>query len=184
MAADLSANATFQIDTDAECGSRFAIGYRGAAYEFGFANGDSSQQIDVASGDACEVVTSCAAQTTDIDLNDGSFFERSRPGNGLVSHVIPVGQPDAPPIFFAAWYTGELNRNNTWYILQEDLVDGQVVSPIIRFTQDVASPTWAVRSRRVSSTSGPARGFPLNATMLACSSPARSLTRIPITACS
>lgn len=163
MGADLSANATFQIDAAAACGSRFAIGYRGAAYEFGFANADSSQQIDVASGDSCQVVTTCAAQTTDINVNDGAYFEPSRPGNGLVAHVIPVGQPDAPPVFFAAWYTGEQNRNNTWYILQDNLVDGQVVSPIIKFTRDIASPTWAVSSVNI----GRAEVTPLDANRMA-----------------
>lgn len=147
--ASISESASFQVDADAPCGGAFSLAYRGAAFEGGFAAGGASQRIDFAADEQCQVVTECPAQLKAIDLNDGAFFERSRPGNGLVSHVIPVGPPEQPPTFFAAWYTGERNRNNTWYILQEALIDGQVVSPILQFSRNISSPTWSVSSVNV-----------------------------------
>ncbi|MCB1607558.1 MAG: PKD domain-containing protein, partial [Xanthomonadales bacterium] len=163
MGGSTSASASFQIDPDANCGGSFALGYRGAAYEGGFSAGGASQRIDFAAAEQCQVVTDCPAQIAEIDLNDGAFFERSRPGNGLVSHVIPAGPPGQPSTFFGAWYTGERDRSNTWYIVQDFLVDGQVVAPILQFTRDVDSPTWSVSSATV----GRAEVTPLDANRMA-----------------
>ncbi|MCB1589405.1 MAG: hypothetical protein KDI56_10930, partial [Xanthomonadales bacterium] len=149
-AATAMGNVEFQVPADTACGSRYQLHYRGSTYAGGFEPGSAMFDIDVADSDVCEVVTSCDLDPpAAIDLNDGAFFDPRRPGNGLVSHVIPRGQPGAAPEFFALWFTGEQDRQSSWLVIQGELIDGQVSAPILRFVRDVDSPSWSVSSSEV-----------------------------------
>lgn len=150
--ANASANAAldFAIGSDTACGSRYRLEHRGSLFAGGFQPGTANFEVELAAADSCEVVTTCAADpVAAVDLNDGAFFETGRPGNGLVSHVIPRGIPDAPAQLFGLWFTGDRDRQSSWLVIQGDLLDNQVSTPILRFTRDVASPQWSVSSQVV-----------------------------------
>lgn len=137
----------FELTPDAACGARYQLAHRGTTYSGGFAPGGARFELNLADAEQCNVVTTCGSPSpAQIDLRDGAFFAPDRPGNGLVSHIIPRGVPGLPPQFFGMWYTGEQNRQSSWLVVQGDLVENQVRAPVLRFVRDTASPTWSVSS--------------------------------------
>jgi hypothetical protein len=156
----------FELSADAACGSRYQLAHRGSTFRGGFSPGDGRFELTLAEGAQCNVVPDCGSPpAAEVDLNDGAFFAPDRPGNGLVSHVIPRGQPGLPAQFFGMWFTGENDRQSSWLVVQGDLLENQVRAPILRFVRDMSSPTWSVSS----STVGQAEVTLLDANQLAFS---------------
>lgn len=150
--ASLPVSAFFAIDPATACGSRYRIGLVGTADEqSGNSLGGSYEFLVGASGN-CNVASNCALSLPPaVNLRPGAFYNARRPGNGLVSHVVPV--PGQLPIFFAAWYTGAPDRTPIWYVVQGQVQDNQVVAPILRVTRNTASPGFSVQRQTVGSAS-------------------------------
>ncbi len=137
----------FELSPDAACGARYQLVHRGSTFDGGFAPSNARFELTLADGEQCKVVTDCGSEVSaNLDLNDGAFFAADRPGNGLVSHVIPRADPELPPQFFGMWFSGETNRQSAWLVVQGDLVENQVRAPILRFVRDMSSPDWSVSS--------------------------------------
>ncbi len=150
IAAGASAQAStiFALDPTTECGSRFRVGFAGAADANSGSFGYQSREFLVGEAGNCQVNTTCPlALAPTVNLRPGAFFNPNRPGNGLASHVIPVaGQL---PVFFGAWYTGTPERTPTWYVVQGRVQDNQVIAPILKFTRNVSAPAFDVDSETV-----------------------------------
>ncbi len=101
-------------------------------------------KIDLQIPLACNVVNTCQS-STGIVLRGGSFYNPNRGGNGLVSFVIPRAAPQVP-LFFGAWFTGESDRNPTFYIISGDLIGNAVSAQILKTKRDLASPGLVVRN--------------------------------------
>lgn len=133
----------FAIEPTAICGSRYRIGMAGAADDNSGNFQTSTHEFLIGDGSNCNVSTSCALSLPPaVNLRPGAFFNPYRPGNGLVSHVVPVSGD--LPVFFAAWYTGAKDRTPIWYIVQGRVQDNQVVAPILRVTRDMSAATFSV----------------------------------------
>ncbi len=109
---------------------------------------NSTREFLVGADGNCNVSSNCAVSVPpNVNLRPGAFFNPRRPGNGLVSHVVPVqGQL---PVFFAAWYTGAADRTPIWYIVQGRVQDNQVVAPILRVTRDTSATGFSVQREAV-----------------------------------
>lgn len=99
----------------------------------------------VGAGGNCAAVSGagCGAQAkAAVQTRDGLFANPKRFGNGTGTFVINTGS--GPPTFFSLWFTGEPNRNPTWYAIQGPLDTsgdfGQVDAPVLRFRQSSAAP--------------------------------------------
>jgi lysyl endopeptidase len=106
-----------------------------------------SQDITVPIGANCQVVNNCAVPASP-SLRGGSYFNPARSGNGLVSFIINRPAPGLP-IFFGAWFTGEADRDPTWYIVQGDVIGNHVRAPILRVTRNTASTTFSTTNQTV-----------------------------------
>ncbi|MBK9656238.1 MAG: PKD domain-containing protein [Rhodanobacteraceae bacterium] len=149
-AATKAVSTFFAVDPAATCGSRYRIGLAGTADDNSGNFSTSTFEFLVGDDGNCNVSNSCAVSLPPVvNLRPGVFFNPRRAGNGLVSHVVPV--PGQLPIFFAAWYTGNADRTPTWYIVQGQVQDNQVVAPILRVTRDVAAGTFSVDRQTVGS---------------------------------
>ena len=141
-------SAFFAMDPTATCGSRYRIGLAGTADANSGNFLTSTREFLIGSTDNCNISTSCALSLPPaVNLRPGVFFNPVRAGNGLVSHVVPVN--GELPVFFAAWYTGERDRQPTWYIVQGRVQDNQVVAPILRVTRDTTATTFTVQRQAV-----------------------------------
>ncbi len=140
----------FAIDPQASCGSRYRISLAGTADENSGNFGAGTFEFPIGNDGNCDVSSNCALSLPPaVNLRAGAFFNPQRPGNGLVSHVVPVaGQL---PVFFAAWYTGAPDRTPTWYIVQGRVQDNQVVAPVLRVTRDTAASSFTVQRQTVGS---------------------------------
>lgn len=131
-----SVQTEFHIKSSAQCGAQFALTYQGTMDLRGTSGAAVSGGINIPA--TCNVVSNCATPSFQTAIRQGAYFNPARGGNGLVSFIVP--QQSGPPIFFALWFTGEANRQPTWYFIQDSLVDGQVSGNVVRRTRNVAVP--------------------------------------------
>jgi lysyl endopeptidase len=138
----------FALDPTTSCGSRYRIGLAGSVDDQSGNFLNSTREFLVGAASNCNVSNNCAVSVPPtVNLRPGAFFNPRRPGNGLVSHVVPVqGQL---PVFFAAWYTGAADRTPIWYIVQGRVQDNQVVAPILKVTRNTAASGFSVQRESV-----------------------------------
>ena len=136
------------IEQSASCGSRYRVGLAGSADRDSGNSQNDMQEFTVGASGQCDVSTLCPISLPPtVNLRPGVFFNPQRPGNGVVSHVVPVaGQL---PTFFAAWYTGAPDRTPIWYIVQGQVQDNQVVAPILKATRNLGAPSFSISTERV-----------------------------------
>lgn len=125
----------FYIKADTSCSAAHTIQYVGTADDRGVSG--QAVNINLPVPNPCTPVTTCPAPAgPGNSFRNGSYFQPSRSGNGLVSFLVP--QPNgAPPLFYAQWFTGDDARLGTWYYLLNDMVDGQTRGAIVRRTRNV-----------------------------------------------
>jgi len=142
------ASTIFSVDPTTACGSRFRVGFAGAADANSGSFGYQSREFLVGDEANCQVITTCPlALAPTVNLRPGAFFNPNRPGNGLISHVTPIA--GGRPVYFGAWYTGTPSRTPTWYVVQGVVQDNQVIAPILKFTRNIGAPTFDVDSETV-----------------------------------
>jgi len=136
------------IDPTAACGTRYRVGLAGSADRDSGNSQSDLQEFTVGGGGSCDVSAQCPVSLPPtVNLRPGVFFNAQRPGNGVVSHVVPVaGQL---PTFFAAWYTADADRIPIWYIVQGQVQDNQVVAPILKATRNLGAPSFSISTERV-----------------------------------
>jgi hypothetical protein len=136
----------FSVDPGAACGSRYRIGLAGTVDDNSGNFLTSTYEFLVGDEANCDITSTCPLSPAPVlNLRAGTFFNGRRPGNGLVSHVVPVA--GELPVFFAAWYTGKPDRTPTWYIVQGRVQDNQVVAPILKVTRDVTAGSFSVANQ-------------------------------------
>ena len=141
----LSTSADVKIPADAACGASLGLNYQAGIDDRAVSTVTSRLNITVAA--SCNVVNNCPLPAQ-IALRGGSFFNPARSGNGLVAFLITRPAPQVP-VFFGAWFTGEPNRNATWYIVTGDLLGNQVNAQILQTKRNVASPTFVTTNSEV-----------------------------------
>ena len=147
-AATQQVSTIFAVDPATACGSRFRVGFAGAADINSGTFDNRAHEFLIGGTGNCQVTSNCPlALAPSVTPRAGAFFNVNRPGNGVLAHVVPVaGQL---PVFFAAWYTGTPDRQPTWYVVQGRVQDNQVVAPILKFTRNLSAPSFAVQSQIV-----------------------------------
>ena len=131
----ISTSAEVKIPNEAACGSTFGLNYVAAIDERSVST--VGARINLSLPTVCNSVSTCAVPAP-IALRGGSFFNPSRSGNGLVSFVIERAAPQVP-VFFGAWFTGDANRNPTWYIVSGDLMGNHVSAQILKIKRDLST---------------------------------------------
>jgi hypothetical protein len=132
-----------QIKTSAGCGSSFPIvqGAGGDAYS---SDGDErtlATLVTPAAGQ-CQVFSGCTAPKAAIVPRQGLYYVPTKPGNGISSLLTRTAAGDT--VYFGAWFTADVGNRPTWYIVQGNLVDNQVVgAPIYKLTRN-PGPGFAV----------------------------------------
>jgi hypothetical protein len=149
-----------QFEPAGQCGQTASVGYLGTVDSAS----SSMRPVSVfnaalGQGGACAPVTNCAVDTAGaVEPQSGLFANPGRFGNGIGSFVIPTGA-STPPTYFGLWFTGERNRNPTWYALQGDLLTArritsgakfaQARSSILRFQLNATTPAFPVPSSAI-----------------------------------
>ena len=141
----ISTSADVKIPADAACGTSLGLNYQAGIDDRAVSTVTARLNLTVAP--TCNVVNNCPLPAQ-IAMRGGSFFNPARPGNGLVSFLISRPAPQVP-LFFGAWFTGEPNRNLTWYIVVGDLLGNQVNAQILQTKRNVASPTFSTTNTDV-----------------------------------
>lgn len=116
-------SAEFKLSSTAGCNVPYAVRYVGAVD----GNAYSMQPVTLVSGTtpaSCHPTTQCgfpvAIDGTAPKIQDGLYANSNRFGNGIGSFVI-MPPAAATPTYFGLWFTGEANRNPTWYAIQGDI---------------------------------------------------------------
>ncbi len=127
----------------ASCGRPFALGYVGAVDPLAHSlRARTLLQGTVGAGGTCTAQPGCAAGPNPLLPRDGLYAPPGRLGNGVGSFVLPRQASNAT--YFGAWFTGERNRNPTWYILQGPFNGypggAEADTQIFRFTQTGTNP--------------------------------------------
>jgi hypothetical protein len=107
----------FTTSPDAACGSHIGIDYLGTADDRGFSPA-KRRVIDAMLNANCQPQM-CVAQTTPFAFHQGNFFDPKRPGNGITVEIAPLANRD--PLFFGAWFTGDADRDPTWYVFSNQI---------------------------------------------------------------
>ena len=141
----IATSADVKIPADAACGTSLGLNYQAGIDDRAVSTVTARLNLTVAA--SCNVVNNCPLPAQ-IGLRGGSFYNTARPGNGLVSFLITRPAPQVP-LFFGAWFTGEPNRNLTWYIVLGDLLGNQVNAQILQTKRNVASPTFSTTNTDV-----------------------------------
>jgi hypothetical protein len=138
----------FDVRSDAACGTPLKLNYVGTVDAASSSMAPLSLVDTTAGGGGtCHVANGCnTSLPAPITLADGVYFNASRSGNGEGVFTIPIAGSERPTVF-SAWFTGSPDRTPTWYIVQDFVQDNQMVAPVYRFQQDVASPTFKVSKR-------------------------------------
>lgn len=136
-----SASAEFFVNPTASCGSSANINLLPGVDARSVSEAGRSYPIQIGAVGNCQVSSSCPAPAPS-EFRFGSFYNEVRGGNGLVAFTIPrTGQA---PYFLGTWFTGEANRNPTWYSIEGDLIGDQVRAPIVKLTRNVNAATFTV----------------------------------------
>jgi hypothetical protein len=145
--AQTTLNLPFSVAAGAACGAPFKIDYLGTADSNGFV-ANPLTVIDTTAGIAggsCQPAA-CIAQVTPIVPEQGNFFDTHRAGNGITEVLTPIAGAD--PVFFGVWFTGDANRDPTWYVVQNTLHANQVNS-ILYQTQQSSQNLFTVTASSV-----------------------------------
>ncbi len=128
-------NVDYAIATDAACGAPIKIDYIGTAGDnsFGGARVTVLTQT-IAAPNQCQAQTMCPARITPIAPHPGNYFDPKRGGNGMTAVMTPVANAD--PIFFGAWFTGDAQRQPTWFVVNAALHGNQVNTALYQTHQD------------------------------------------------
>ncbi len=149
-AATQQVSTIFAIDPTTTCGSRLRVGFAGAADANSGTFDNRAHEFVVGATGNCQVINNCPLGLAPVvNIRPGAFFNPTRPGNGLISHVVPIA--GELPVYFGAWYTGSPDRQPVWYIVQGRVQDNQVIAPILKFTRNLSSSSFAVSSQIVGS---------------------------------
>ncbi len=146
----ISTSADIKIPADAACGSTLRLNYVTGIDDRAVTSAAvaiATNELNVTISSTCNVVNNCPLPAQ-IAMRGGSFFNPARGGNGLVAFLIARAAPQVP-LFFGAWFTGEPNRNLTWYIVTGDLLGNQVNAQILQTKRNVASPTFTTTNTEV-----------------------------------
>jgi len=136
-------NVRFATLPDGGCGGRVNLRYVGALDDDAASLAPATLlNTTLGGGNACQV-QACTATLAPVALADGLYYNAARAGNGEGVFTIPSGNNQ---IFFSAWFTGEPDREPTWYIVQGTVAGNQVVAPILKFAQNTAAPTFTASS--------------------------------------
>ena len=141
----ISTSVDVKIPADAACGTSLGLNYQAGIDDRAVSTATARLNFTVAA--SCNVINNCPLPAQ-IALRGGSYFNAARGGNGLVSFLIARPAPQVP-LFFGAWFTGEPNRNLTWYIVTGDLLGNQVNAQILQTKRNVASPTFSTTNTEV-----------------------------------
>jgi hypothetical protein len=138
---------TVKIAENTACGTSHRLRFFGSNDILSNAAGSDSPIVTFGLPAQCQVFNGCPATATTstkaaVVPRQGLYFDPDRSGNGISNFVIErAGQS---PVFFGAWFTGANDRKPTWYVIQGNVVENQVVAPVLRFSQNVAAPTFTV----------------------------------------
>jgi hypothetical protein len=147
-------NAEFRVNPSAQCGSNLRLDYVATVD----ANAWSRRAATVVNatlgaGGSCQVASCSAAASSGakgaapaITPVQGLFANPKRFGNGIGSFVIATSPT---PTYFGLWFTGQQNRNPTWYAIQGPYVDNQAIAPVLRFVNNAAPNGFSVSSTTV-----------------------------------
>jgi lysyl endopeptidase len=130
-------NVDFKLADEAACGAPVRFRMLGASDGPRFAPVQGAGEIRGTIAAACAAVAGCPFSAPSVSTAQGLFANPARFGNGFGSFVIPASPA---PVFFGAWFTGLPDRTPTWYILQGELRDNQVSTPIFRFRRTSDAP--------------------------------------------
>jgi PKD repeat protein len=139
-------NLDYAIDASDACAAPIAIDLLGSVDARGF-GGVRSTVVNNAIATTCQPVTTCAAVTTPIQLDSGSYYDALRPGTGMTVANAAVGQTD--PILFATWFSGDAVREPTWYQVQSLLHANQANGALYRLAQQATMLTWPATSNNI-----------------------------------
>jgi hypothetical protein len=137
-------DASIEIGAGAgNCGRAFGLGYVGTVdNEASTLRARTLLSGTVGGGGTCTAQPGCAAGTNPLLPRDGLYAPTRRFGNGMGSFVIPRQASNAT--YFGAWFSGERNRNPTWYVVQGPFNaypgGAEADTQIFRFTQTSANP--------------------------------------------
>lgn len=142
----VDASVIFDVRADADCGAPLSIDYVGTV-DANSASMRSTALLStlVGGGHACTVATGCAAEIAPLSIADGFYANAKRFGNGEGVFTIPSGNQN---VLFAAWFTGERDRDPSWLIVQGPLVDNQAIAPVLRLHQN-PGPVFGVSATQV-----------------------------------
>lgn len=135
-AAAVDRTVTVQLKPSASCGSSYPI-LQGASGDAYASDGDERALATLATPAAgqCQVFAGCTAAKAAIVPRQGLYYVPSRPGTGI-SNLL-TRQADGSTVYFGAWFTADKGGRPTWYIVQGNLVDNQVVgAPIYKVTRN------------------------------------------------
>ncbi len=143
-----AASTEFLVSKTASCASTANINLLPGVDERSISETGRSYAIAIGAAGNCQVAPNCAVPAAS-EFRGGSFYNFVRGGNGLVAFTIPrTGQA---PYFLGTWFTGEANRNSTWYSIEGDLRGDQVRAPIVKLTRNVNAATFTVTRETVGS---------------------------------
>ena len=141
----VATSADVKIPADAACGTSLGLNYQAGIDDRAVTT--VTTRLNLTLPASCNIVNNCPLPAQ-IAMRGGSFFNAARGGNGLVTFLIARPAPQVP-LFFGAWFTGEPNRNLTWYIVSGDLLGNQVNAQILQTKRNVASPTFTTTNTEV-----------------------------------
>ena len=146
VGASAVANVDVSIAANAQCFSQARLDFVAGIDERSVSTLVGQRSLTIGANGNCTTFAGCTTPAS-VNMRGGSFFNPVRPGNGLVSFLIPrAGQPT---VFFAAWFTGEANRNPTWYIVQGDLIGNHASAPIVKVTRNLNAPGFSTTNTEV-----------------------------------
>jgi hypothetical protein len=147
--ASVDRNVTVTLKPTALCGTSYGVTYTGSVDAISSASGNAAPFTQFAVPAQCQVFSGCPqSKAAPIAPRQGLYLNPMRAGNGLSNFLIPSAGGGAPT-FFGAWFTAANDRSPTWYVIQGPMVGNVVVAPILRFTRNVAAPTFSVQSATV-----------------------------------
>ena len=122
--ASTTVNVSYTVAANAACNSPLKIDYLGTADDNGFTSNPATVLNEFVGPNGTCRPAMCTAQLKPITPRAGNYYDPRRPGNGMTAVMAPI--PGADPIFFGAWFSGDAQRNPTWYVLNTALHANQV----------------------------------------------------------
>ena len=144
-----AASTEFLVSQTASCASTSNINLLPGVDERSVSETGRSYPVAIGAAGNCQLAPNCAVPAAS-EFRGGSFYNFVRGGNGLVAFLIPRSGP-ATPYFLGTWFTGEANRNSTWYSIEGELRGDQVRAPIVKLTRNVNAATFTVTRETVGS---------------------------------